>query len=174
MMDKVQLFDSILFGTEYKFWSKKYDQFLAVIQKDGDETELFIIKDLEKDVLYCVKITNELLSNHRKELNLGEVIDDNHYMAMIVHSLNNFLSMSDSTLEIEIEIKGISHRLYSEIALDKTFNNIAIKNILKLNDMYKQLTKILESKEDKVEVKMQTEKVSNTYTSPCILKKRKS
>ena len=39
--------------------------------------------------------------------------------------------------------------------------------------MYKQLTKILESKEDKVEVKMQTEKVSNTNTSPCILKKRK-
>ena len=38
--------------------------------------------------------------------------------------------------------------LYSEIILDKISNNMMTKNIFKLNDMYKQFTKIQENKVD--------------------------
>ena len=57
-MNKIEIIDNIMFGSGYKFWSKKYDDFLIVVQKDDNDIELSIVKDTEMDVLYFVKITN--------------------------------------------------------------------------------------------------------------------
>ena len=145
-MDSIQLFDKILFGSEYKFWSKKYEHFLIVIQKDDNNTELSIIKDTELDVLYFIKITNDLLNNNRRELGINESFNNEIYISSVIYSINNLLNIHDSVLEMIIKIDEID--LYSEIILDKISNNMMTKNIFKLNDMYKQFTKIQENKVD--------------------------
>ena len=184
-MNKIEIIDNIMFGSGYKFWSKKYDDFLIVVQKDDNDIELSIVKDTEMDVLYFVKITNELLCINRKELGLKDSFSDEIYISSFIYSINNLLSIHDSNLEIIIKLENIE--LYSEIVLNNINNIMLTKNIYRLNDMYKKFTeiktetetetvyqnKILEQKiESKTEYKFKKRKVSIT-SNPNDFKKLK-
>ena len=107
IMNKIEIIDNIMFGSGYKFWSKKYDDFLIVVQKDDNDIELSIVKDTEMDVLYFVKITNELLCINRKELGLKDSFSDEIYISSFIYSINNLLSIHDSNLEIIISQKRV-------------------------------------------------------------------
>ena len=185
IMNKIEIIDNIMFGSGYKFWSKKYDDFLIVVQKDDNDIELSIVKDTEMDVLYFVKITNELLCINRQELGLKDSFSDEIYISSFIYSINNLLSIHDSNLEIIIKLENIE--LYSEIVLNNINNIMLTKNIYRLNDMYKKFTeiktetetetvyqnKILEQKiESKTEYKFKKRKVSIT-SNPNDFKKLK-